>query len=444
MILRPYQTDLIEKIRAQHKDGHRRVLAVMPTGAGKTVTFVEIARMVGARNRCVLIIVPRIELVRQTCDKLAAIGVDFGVVAAGRPRHDVLAPVQVATAQTLVRRKSALAKAPAYIIIDECHLAAAQTWTKILKRYPDARTLGVTATLERLDGKGFENLGTALVKGPTVAQMIEMGNLSPFKTFTLPVVDANKIRMRMGEYDQAEQAAEFERATLVGDVLEHWRKHAQGRSTIVFAASVDHSQLLADRFIDADVPAEHIDGETPAAERAAALARLASGQTTVICNYGVLTEGFDCPRVSCIVLARITASRTLFRQMAGRGLRPYQGKADCVILDHGGNALRHGNVDYDVPYTIEGRPKKEKPEIIQCPDCALIVAYGTRVCPECGAVLVEMSESRTRSNETVKGNLVELAAGYAPPPPKRQTWQSIQQAQRARDSWADSRRSRAG
>lgn len=438
MILRPYQSDVVDRVRLAHKQGHRRVLVVMPTGAGKTVTFADIARRIDAGGGSVLIIVPRVELVRQTIAKLDALGVRHGVIAASERQTDRMARVQVAMAQTIVRRVHALVRAPDYIIVDECHLAAANTWTQILARYPDARTLGVTATLERLDGKGFEGLGSELVNGPSVSAMIDSGNLCAFRTYTLPVIDASTLRTRMGEFDQAQQAALMERAKIVGDVVDHWQRHADGRSTIVFAASVTHSKALVDRFCDAGIAAEHLDGTIDQEERAAILARLASGATTVVCNFGVLTEGFDCPRVSCVQIVRCTASRTLFRQMAGRGLRPLDGKTDCVILDHGGNALRHGNLDYDVPYQIAAKEKTAKSVVAvskACKVCAAVMPASASVCAVCGSPFATTPRPEIREQA---GNLVELQRGYRPTP--RASFDVLAHAKDYALQWSERRR----
>src|SRR5262249_2559988 len=150
------------------------------------------------------------------------------------------------------------------------------------------------------------------------------------------------VRTQAGDYVENQLAQRMDRDQLVGDIVTHWHKYGERRRTVAFACSVGHSTHIRDEFLKADVRAEHLDGETPIAERAAILARLPTGEDEVVSNCMVLTEGFDCPDMGCIILARPTKKMGLYRQMIGRGLRPADGKRDVVILDHSGAVFRHG------------------------------------------------------------------------------------------------------
>ena len=415
--LRPYQRDALTAVGAAHRSGAAGVLLVVPTGGGKTIVFTRAAQALAERGACVLIVVPAIELLEQTRDKLHRFGVSHGVIAATYRRNPLPgALVQVGMIQTLRRRPRAMLRTPDYLIIDEAHLAAAASYIMLVERYPTARRLGVTATPWRLDGQGFDALADAIVVGPTVADLIDGGSLCPFRTYSIPLTDYATKGRRQREFDRRAMAAAYAQQQLVGDVVEHYRQRAPGRSAIVFAASLDHSRALTTEFLAAGIAAEHLDGETPDEDRRAILARLESGSTTVVCNYGVLAAGFDCPRVSCVVVARGTASKSLWIQMAGRGMRmsPETGKVDCVILDHGGNARRHGNLAAVHEYRLDGKPRADDDEDlgpvgVDCPRCRLVVDRGTRECPACGFDFT-VKAAVDRSVEVVAGELVLLDA----------------------------------
>jgi ribosomal protein L32 len=204
------------------------------------------------------------------------------------------------------------------------------------------------------------------------------------------------VKVARGDYHEGQLAERMNTDKLVGDIVTHWHRHAQGRPTVVFASGVKHSVHLKDEFCRAGVIAEHIDGSTRIAERDDILAGLASGKVDVVCNAMVLTEGWDCPVVSCVVLARPTKSLGLFRQMAGRVLRPHEpsGKVDAIILDHAGGVFTHGFVEDDVTWTLtENRRAENKqhkarqaghmPGLVDCKECGA-ARLQDRPCPACG------------------------------------------------------------
>jgi len=431
--LRDYQSSAIADVTAAHRRGNQGVLLTMPTGSGKTVVFSSIASGLAQANYCTLIVVPQVELVRQTSNKLRMFGCRHGVIAASDgPNPDPTALVQVAMVQTLRNRPRAMIREPNYLIYDEAHLAVADTFAAIRDRYPRARRLGVTATPWRLDGKPFHDLASEIVAGPSVRDMVARGALVPFRTLSIPLTEFAAKGRQSTEFARSAMAEAYKTNALVGDVIEHYHQLAANRTGIVFAASIDHSRMLTERFIRSGIVAEHLDGTTPMGDRGdgarglptriGITERLELGITQVICNYGVLTTGFDCPRVSAIVVARATASKSLWIQMAGRGLRPCPeiGKTDCLILDHGGNARRHGNLDYQHVYTLDGRDKTPRnapePDATrgkECPQCYLFQPVTEPACAQCGhqwqMVLTGKPEPRT-----VDGQLVDVGSGAAP------------------------------
>jgi superfamily II DNA or RNA helicase len=355
----------------------------------------------------------RKELIDQAFNKLAIFGVQAGVLMADDPRKAIWHPVQVASVQTLVRR-SHKPKAD-LIVLDECHHAPADTYKEILACYPEAVILGLSATPCRGDDRGLSDLFEVMVSCPSVGSMMQRKDPATGKPYLVSTrvfapggVDPSKLHVRAGEYVKSEVAEACDKPKLIGDIVAEWLKHAEGRSTIVFSGGIPASKKLVAKFIEAGVKAEHLDGTTEKLDREAILERLNSGVTTVVSNMGVLTEGFDCPRVSCVVLARPTKSMGLYLQCVGRALRPYPGKSDCLILDHVNATRDHGFVDEDREWSlaagVKRAPKEKVTSVATCKMCFFTFAAGPRACPNCGAVIPKQS----REIIQVDGALEEL------------------------------------
>ena len=403
-MLRKYQVEMIDALRAAIKAGNRRVILVAPTGAGKgTIASQGIAAPAAARGHRVLAIAGRLELINQLAERMPP--GSAGIIKAGiKPDRDHL--IQVASVQTLVRRTYP----PADIVItDECHLANAPTYRRIYAEYPDAIHCGLTASPYRANGCG---LGTdfwqAIVSTVDVPTLTAAGHLVPVRTFAPSRPDLSGVHTKGGDYETGELAARV--APLVGDIVKTYLKLAAGRQTICFAVNVEHSKELAAQFLAAGVPAEHVDGETDAAVRAAALARLASGETMVVCNCGLFSTGVDVPPVSCVILACPTKSRVKWRQTAGRGMRPHPGKESCLLLDHANCSEMHGLISDVEDYTLAddkraGPGDDSGPPIRTCPACFAVILSSAQVCSECGQA---MPASVTRQVQTADGELAEV------------------------------------
>jgi superfamily II DNA or RNA helicase len=202
------------------------------------------------------------------------------------------------------------------------------------------------------------------------------------------------VQVARGDYVETQLAERMDKPQLVGDIVTHWHRLAERRRTVVFATGVAHSVHLRDEFRRSGVWAEHIDGSTPAEERDGILARLAAGTVDVVTNCMVLTEGWDQPEVSCLVLARPTKHMGLFRQMIGRALRPAPGKVDALILDHAGAVFQHGLVEEPVAWTLAedrraenpvhtARNRHRAPALTTCPECTAVRLEG-KPCSQCG------------------------------------------------------------
>ena len=395
--LRLYQHKIVSDVDALIEAGNRRILIPLPTGGGKTVIAAELARKALARRQRVLILAHRRELIGQSAQKLHAAGLDFGIIAAGWPSRPG-EPVQIASVQTLhlrAVRSATLSLPPADVaIVDEAHHAVAGSWQRIIGAYPEIIVIGLSATPCRGDGRGLGDMFEALVPCPGVPELIDGGFLVSTRVYAPSVPDLHGVRVERGDYNERQLAEKMDRPELTGDVVGHWHKLADRRPTAVFATSIAHAVHLRDEFARSGVVAEHLDGSTPVVERDAILARLAAGKTEVVCNCGVLTEGWDSPGVSCIVLARPTRSLALYRQVVGRGLRPAPGKSDCLILDHAGSTLEHGFVDEPIAWTLApdrlagrsptgGGGINGNRSLTTCPECSAVRWQG-RPCGACG------------------------------------------------------------
>jgi len=396
-ILRPYQSDIIDEIEKAIASGQRRILLVAPTGSGKTVIAAEIIGHFTQRYRPVLVLAHRLEIVTQTAKKLHGCGIRHGIIKAGfSPRP--MERVQVASVQTLwvrAMRSEAMTLPPAdLLIVDECHHAAAHTWRKIIEAYPAAVLIGLTATPCRGDGRGLGGIFTTMIECPQVAPLIEQGYLVKTRVYAPVDPDLRGVHVRHGDYVEAELAARMNDAKLVGDIVTHWHKFGERRKTVAFACDVAHSIHIKDEFVRANVRAEHLDGSTPDDERDAILARLASGETELVSNCMVLTEGWDMPAVGCAILARPTKRMGLYRQMIGRVLRPAEGKADAIILDHSGTVFQHGLPEDRVEWTLDPEREATSPahiarlthqagKLLECTQCGTL-RIGGEPCPHCG------------------------------------------------------------
>ena len=406
MIDRAYQDIFTQGIADAFASGARRVLAVLPTGGGKTNVFTKIARQ--SRGR-LAIVAHRRELIRQASNRL---GAPHGVIAPGYPATDD--PLQVGSIQTMARR---LDRLPEFhgLIFDEAHRAVAGQWRSLLDRFPLAQVLGVTATPERLDGRGIGEVFDMLVVGPSVAEGVAGGWLCPAVVYapdTSP--DLTGARTVAGDYVAAELLEVMGKSGLIGDAVEHYRRLCPGESAIVSCVNVAHAEQVAALFRADGWRAVSIHGKTPEAERDAALAGLETGAVQLVCFCDLIDEGVDVPGVSCVIMLRPTQSLGKFMQIVGRGFRPAPGKTRLIVLDHAGNVLRHGMPDSPREWSLDGRPKKAKPPAVtHCPAC-LAVHHPGPTCPHCGYVypVVVLPERRTLT--VVDGRLVELAGGDDP------------------------------
>lgn len=393
MILRNYQTSALDKLRANIRNGIRAQVLMMATGAGKTAVASVMAQSAVQRGNRVAFVADSIELVDQAMIRFTEDGLSCGVVQGDHYLTDYSRPVQVCTIQTLARRWPEMPDSirPNLVIVDEAHVCH-QAHKKIIAEVTASGgyAIGLSATPFR---KGLGKVYSALVVGATTASLTDQNFLVPARCFAPYVPDLTGIKTSGGDW-QADALAEFMgEAQLVGDVVDHWKKHASDRQTIVFAANVAHSRHLRDAFLARGVAADHLDGyERDPEVRQKTIRDFRSGKIKVLTNCAILSKGFDAPDVSCIVLARPTKSLMLHIQMIGRGLRKAEGKADCLVLDHAGNVLRNGLPtdalpeildDGSLSYSLD-RKQRPKTDPIEKPCGACGHVSTKHVCPACG------------------------------------------------------------
>lgn len=352
MTLRPYQHTARDNVFRDWAAGLRRLALVLPTGAGKTVIFSEIIREFLARfpGFPVLVLAHRDELLQQAKAKIEhwVPGIPVGIVKAAQ--NQVYAPIVVASVQTLARGRTARLPPVGLVIVDECHRTMGASYIRVLDELgctrPDGPlTLGVTATFTREDAKRLTDFYQAVPFALDLVELIlpdpltgERYLCSPkFRRVLIEGLDLSGVpmsRLTSGKDLAATELAEaMDRAGAPGVVAAAYRRHAADRSGMVFTPTVASAQDVADAFTEIGISAAMLSGKTTMRDRRRIMDEFNAGTLQIVTNAALLGEGVDAPITSCVVVARPTLSKTLFRQMVGRGLRLYPGKTDCLVLD---------------------------------------------------------------------------------------------------------------
>lgn len=385
--LRPYQSQQIADAKQALRQGCKRLLLQGSTGSGKTVLTAAMLASAAAKGKRAWFVVHRKELIDQSVRTFVeAAELHVGIIAAGYP-SDSSAPVQVCGVGSLKRRLSKVS-APDLIVWDECHHLPSQSWASIAAALPDAVHIGLTATPSRLDGRGLRPFFDALLCGPSTADLIAAGYLSPYRLFAPAQFDASALRKVAGDFSRKEVTAAM-KPTVIGDAVGTYQRHAENGRALVFAWSLDASRAITVAFNERGIPAAHIDGETPATERVEAMRRFRAGDLRVLCNVELFGEGLDVPAVDAVFLLRPTASLGLYLQQCGRGLRTADGKSAVRLFDHVGNYTRHGLPDDPRAWTLDGIAKAASERLSpmkRCATCFLVSGVLAKACPHCGAL----------------------------------------------------------
>jgi superfamily II DNA or RNA helicase/methyl coenzyme M reductase subunit D len=359
--LRQYQIKAKVEIYDKWKRGLKSVLLQMPTGTGKTRLFCSMVREFHIAShkddiRRVLLVAHREELILQIRDTLSKnFGLKAGIIKNGYEEEPKI-PIQIASIQTLKNRE--LTRIPSLVIIDEAHHAKAETYLDLWKRFPEAYFLGVTATPYRLTGEGFTDLFDALITTPSISQFTEDGFLAPIKYYA--VKEKRKflslVGMKGGDYKESDLEEFLDTEKSRNILVRTYQELAEGKKGLVYCVTKKHSKFVKEAYRNAGVPAEHIDGDTPPEIRKEIISRFIKGHIKVLCNVDIFSEGFDCPDIEFVQLARPTKSLSKYLQQIGRCTRTHASKLYGIILDNVGNQLENGifNHEWDWDYYFRG------------------------------------------------------------------------------------------
>ena len=403
--LRAYQKEALSAVMKAIKTD-RNVLVQAATGAGKTILFSALIKrfLKSKKDARVYVLAHREQLIWQARSKLCQVWPecekDIGLACASTGRKvDVYKPIVIGSPQTLSHGPETLPRAD-MVIIDECHRLAPANKDSQYRRLidamrgnsPEMRLVGVTATPYRL-GQGliygeqckdkganwFDSMcfsiGTELLQ--------EQGYLVPLRLFAPVDPDLSEVGTADGDYIVKQLSDTMSKAVHVHSALDAVERHASDRKHIVvFAVSIQHAEILRDSFRETGRKAEAVHSKMPHGERLRILDAFDSGEIEVLCNVGVLTEGWDCKSVDCMVMCRPTKSPALYVQMAGRGLRTCKGKKDCIMLDVSGNWTRHGRPENP---DVKSKNKTEPipPQGRRCPECGYVNKHNAQICEQC-------------------------------------------------------------
>ena len=342
MELRPYQVEARDSVEKEWRDGKQKTLLVLPTGTGKTIVFASVTQDCVVSGGRVLILAHRGELLDQASDKIfRTTGLRCAVEKAEQSCLNSWYRVVVGSVQTLMRDKRLNQFDPdyfEYIIIDEAHHALSDSYMKILDHFSKAKVLGVTATPDRGDMRDLGQVFDSLAYEYTLPQAIKEGYLSPIKAVTIPLkLDLSGVTVQAGDF----KAADIDTALdpYLYQIADEMTNYCKDRKTVVFLPLIRTSQKFTEILNSKGFSAAEVNGNS--ADREEVLTDFAAGKYNVLCNSMLLTEGWDCPSVDCIIVLRPTKIRSLYCQMVGRGTRLSEGKDHLLLLDFLWHTERH-------------------------------------------------------------------------------------------------------
>lgn len=437
MIPRPYQKRLVSRA-AKALDDRGNTLAIAPTGAGKTIMLAMLARKMSPDKT--LILQHRDELVAQNLGKFVRVNPDVPTSLYTAETKSWKGRAVFGMVQTLARHTDTIPPLD-LLIVDEAHHVAAASYQRIInaakEANPAVRVAGFTATPARGDGQGLRSVFNNCADQVTIHELIRMGFLVPPVAYVIDVgtrEELQHVRRLSTDFDMEEVDRIMNTRPVNDQVIQNWKEKAGDRKTIVFCSTVRHAEDVTKAFQAAGIQAAMVTGDTPAGERRRLLADFSRGSLQVCVNVAVLTEGFDAPPVSCVVLLRPCSFKSTMIQMIGRGLRtvnpdeyPGVAKKDCLVLDFGTSILTHGNMH--VMAELKGRadefedaetearykicPNTDKTDYAY-PDpngntgCGAEVPVGNKACPFCGFVFARLDGDDAAEPEEVRLTEVDL------------------------------------
>ena len=408
MLLRPRQQEFLDRI-LDALSQNDNTLGIAPTGAGKTILFSHLLGQLirSDAEKKALVLAHRDELTAQNSEKFRLINPDISTSIINAAVKDWSGQVVFAMVQTLAREAN-LEQIPHmdFLVIDEAHHTTADTYQEIINKVRkvsrNCKIIGLTATPNRSDGEGLRKNYSNVSDQIFINELIGSGHLVPPRTFVIDVAQEmlRGVRQLAGDFDMSQVERILNSRPINEIVVEKWKQECADRKTVVFCSSVEHAKDVRRAFIDANVKAEIVTGDLSNAERSGALDRYYSGESKVIVNVAVLTEGWDHPPTSCIVLLRPSSSKGTMIQMVGRGLRtvdtrefPGDTKRNCIVLDFGISSVIHGTLEQDVD--LDGNVGQYAELTMECRSCGADIPMSSRECPLCGTEL----EGRNRDGE---------------------------------------------
>ena len=398
-----YQKSTVKEVRRQLFLKNKGVLIVIPPGGGKSVVIAEIARMATAKGNRVMFTVHRRELIKQIKQSFAKQNVDLSLCT-------------IMTVRKIFNRLGKLPK-PDLIIVDETQHARAKTYREIFDYYAGVPRLGFTGSPWRLSGKGFKDIYSAMVQGPTTESLIKQGKLAPYTLFGYSLGDQSVLKKSAtGDYTSSSMD-KFGQSFIHGDVIKSWQKFAKDRKTIVYCHSVAFSKEIAQEFQKAGISAAEADAKTPLKDRDQIMNEFRQGKIKVLCNYDLYGEGVNVPDCSCVVLLRPTESLVIYLQQAMRCMR-YQPHKTAVIIDQVDNFKRFGLPDRKFNWSLDDRKKTRKsnntagPPIRTCPHCFAVVSASYNKCPICNHEFKAQSQAIKQDKDQKLHRITKIHLNY--------------------------------
>lgn len=382
--LRDYQAEIINKIQNSMLTGHRRIIVQSPPRTGKTVVMSEIARRATVKNRRVLFLIHRQEVLEQANATFKEQGVDFDLLTSGM-------------VQTLTRRVDKL-DAPHVILVDEAHHVLSKSYRRILDKFKDAYVLLFTATPVRLGREQLDQVADDIVLGKSIKELTAAGFLAPFRYYQ-PPAGFNQSELKLsstGDYTNKSITSALQ-SCLYGDLVSHYKRLAAGKQAVCYCHSIEAAKHAAAEFNKNGIAAAEVDGTTPRSERDELVKKFRAGVIKVMVNVNLFTEGVDLPDVDAVILARPTSSLSLYLQFAMRCLNPRAGKV-AVIIDHANNVEKFGYPDSErnwLQLVKTGAKTRKNAEtdnfnIVTCETCFAVLESRTikaGTCPYCDALI---------------------------------------------------------
>jgi len=385
MKLRDYQINAIENIRVEFIKGNNKIVLCAPTGSGKTIIFSELTRLTNNKGKTVLIITNRKELLSQTDNKLSQFGIKPDLLNA-KQKGVTVGSIVVAMVETLNRRLTKngyenFIQSFDLIIIDECHI---NCFNKIFENIkPKQKVIGCSATPQRKNtSPALEKYYNSIINVCQVQELIDLNFLSDPISFGIPI-NLKGVKTKGNDYDDKDLEKLYDDKIKYTGAIKNYEMHALNKKTIVFCASIKNSKTLSQEFILAGYDSKHFDCYMSDNDRNEVLTWFYNTKTAILCNVGILTTGFDCPDIKCILLYRATKSLSLFLQMVGRGSRIAENKNNFIILDFGNNIKTHGFWETDRFWNLENPKKTKKLDVApvkECPECGALVPINIKKC----------------------------------------------------------------